>query len=124
MKINMNKDFEEAFQLTAWKGMTAQEVGTAAVAFGAAALVVFGVWKVTGIPVNISVYFGLPVMLPIAAAGIFKYQGSDLFHLVQEIRYMSKTKELAYEAGEYDQTNRRSFSMTKPKEGRKKNGSI
>lgn len=111
MKINMNKDFEEAFRGTAWKGMTNRELATAAAAFAAAGLVIVILWKLTGIPINVSVYFGIPVMVPVAAAGIFEYQKTRMLDMAREVLYTFQSGSVAYEAGEYDPIRGHGFTM-------------
>ncbi len=104
MKIDMNKNFEEEFRVTFWKGLTARELATGILALLASIGTAVFLWYFTGIPVNICVYAGLPAMLLIGWAGIYQYQGMTVFQLLKEIRYMGKTKELASEAGEYRET--------------------
>ena len=104
MKIDMNKNFEEEFRVTFWKGLTARELATGILALLASIGTAVFLWYFTGIPVNICVYAGLPAMLLIGWAGIYQYQGMTVFQLLKEARYMGKTKELASEAGEYRET--------------------
>lgn len=101
MKIDMNKNFEEEFRVTFWKGLTARELVTGVLALLASIGTAVSLWYFTGIPVNICVYAGFPAMLLIGWAGIYQYQGMTVFQLLKEARYMGKTKELAAEAGEY-----------------------
>lgn len=106
MKIEMNKNFEEAFRVTVWKGLTTREVVTGAIAlavsFGSAVLL----WWFTEIPINLCVYAGMPLMLLIGGLGIYQYQGMTVFQMLKEIRYMAGTRELAAEAQEHKETAR------------------
>ncbi len=104
MKIEMNKNFEEEFRITGWKGLTHREMITGAIALLATAVVDVLLWYFTRIPINLCVYAGLPVMLLIGGIGIYQYQGMTVFQLLKELKYMGKTKELASETGEYQET--------------------
>ncbi len=100
MKIDMNKDFEREFASTLWKGLNGRELLTGTAALLGAAGVVVPVWYLTGIPINICVYIGFPVMAVIGAVGIWTYQGATVFELLRELKYFRKTRELSYEAEE------------------------
>jgi hypothetical protein len=114
----MNKDFEQEFKSTVWKGLVGREVVFSVIAFLAAAATAVTVWYFTGIPINVCVYTGIPVMIPIAAIGILKYQGATLWELLKEFIYFTKTRELSYDAEEY-QGNSRVFTMKSRKNARK-----
>ncbi|MCI8835258.1 MAG: PrgI family protein [Ruminococcus sp.] len=127
MKIDMNKDFEQEFEATVIKGMTGREVLFGGLAFVLAALLVIVIWRVTDLPINICVYLGIPVMVPVTALGILKYQGATMMELFRDIRYYWRTRCLAYEAEERAGEDR-IFSMIKheyhKKKERKKHGGI
>ena len=78
MKIDMNKDFEMEFQSTVIKEFTGREVGTGIVAFLSAGGVSVLVLKLTELPINVCVYFGIPVMFLVAFCGMWKIQGMTL----------------------------------------------
>lgn len=126
MKIDMNKDFETEFQNTVWSGLTSREILIGGIALSLALGVGFLIWYFSGIPINVCVYFGLPVMAVIVGLGMIKYQGSSPWKLLKEIWYTQQVKELAYEAEEYSEKNVRVFSMKSQrmnrKAGRKKGG--
>lgn len=113
MKIDMNKDFEKEFQYTLWKGLGGREVLSAVIAFLVSGAMVVALWHFTGLPINVCVYFGIPVMVPIAAVGIVRYQGATLWEMVKELNYLKKTRELPYEAME-NTGGGRSFTMGSP----------
>lgn len=125
MKIDMNIDFEQEFETPVLKGMTGREVLFGGLAFVFAALLVVIMWRVTGLPINICVYLGIPVMVPVAALGVLKYQGATMWELFQEIRYYLATRCLSYEAEERNGTDR-IFSVNKSKRRKeqKKHGGI
>lgn len=126
MKIDINKDFETAFQATVWRGMTKREMVTAVAALSAAAAVIVLVWHTTGIPIDVCVYFGIPVMVPIVIIGLFRYQGSGLREILSEMMYLYHTRDLPYEAGEYFEDRLPVFTMksrsSAPGKGAKKGG--
>ena len=75
MKINLNKDFEEQYKNELWKGFTARELGYGVVALLVAGGVAFSVWKATGLAINLSIYAGIPFMVPIIYLAMVKHQG-------------------------------------------------
>ena len=101
MKIDMNKDFDEAFPDTVAAGLTLKEWLVAAFAFLIAIGVVVLVWYLTGLSITVSVYFGIPVMAPIMFLGIYKYQGAFLTEIIKAAKYQFQTRKLAFEGEEY-----------------------
>lgn len=127
MKINMNKDFETAFQSTAFKGFTWKEILTAGIALIAMGGIAAAVWYVTRLPIDVCVYFGIPVMIPIIGVGMLRYQGISMWGLMKEMWYMYRTRELPYEAEECSENGLPVFTMKKntipkKKKYRKKGG--
>lgn len=111
MKIDMNKDFEEKYKSTR-KGLTTGEIVSCGAALAAAGTVIIIVWRLTGLPINVCVYFGVPVMIPIAAVAFYKYQGSSMIKLLKDLRYYLETRNLPYEAGEYDNSAQCVFTVS------------
>lgn len=114
MKIDLNKDFETQFKSESWKGFSSGEVVCGGIALGLAAIVVLSIWHVTGLPINVCVYFGIPIMIPVVALGLLKYQGHTMLDTAKELLYFMKTRELGTEMEELDKTHRRIFSMQHP----------
>ena len=110
MKIDMNKDFEEKYKNT-HKGLTTSEIIAGGAALMVAGVVIIAVWRLTGLPINVCVYFGVPVMLPIATLAFYKYHGSSVVKLLKDLRYYWGTRELLFEAGEYDSDASRIFTL-------------
>lgn len=106
MKIDMNKDFEMEFQSTVIKEFTGREVGTGIVAFLSAGGVSVLALNLTELPINVCVYFGIPVMFLVAFCGMWKIQGMTLGVWIREILYVQKTKHLSVDAGEYKKGSR------------------
>lgn len=75
MKIDLNKDFEEQYKNELWKGFTARELGYGAAALLVAAVIALTVWKTTGLAINLSIYTGIPFMVPIIYLAMVKHQG-------------------------------------------------
>ena len=114
MKIDVNKDFETQFKSESWKGFSSGEVVCGGIALGLAAIVVLSIWHVTGLPINVCVYFGIPIMIPVVVLGLLKYQGHTMLDTAKELLYFMKTRELGTEMEELDKTHRRIFSMQHP----------
>lgn len=124
MKIDLNKDFETQFKTDIWKGFSGSEVAWGAAALVLSGIVVFLVWHFTDMPINICVYFGVPVMIPVVGFGIAKYQGHSMVELLRECSYFLKTRELCTEEEERNRDRDRIFTMTRTlsRQKRKKGG--
>ena len=94
------------FQSTVIKGFTGREVVTGIVAFLSAGGISVLVLNFTDLPINVCVYFGIPVMFLVAFCGMWKIQGMTLGVWIREILYVQKTKRLSVEAGEYEEEMR------------------
>ncbi|GEM_PF-1217523 len=122
MKIDINKDFEEAFPNEVYSGFTLGQcmaaVSGMVLSFGAA----FMLWRLMGIPIVECTYIAIPLMVPVCAIGFFKYQGQSLIGIIREFFYSRHTEKLAYSAGEYRRNTRRIFSADRiPEKGQEKN---
>lgn len=109
MKIEINKDYESEFKKTVWKGLTMRELLTGVAAFLASAVTAVLVWRLTGLPVNVCTYIGMPWMLVIGGLGLLRYQGATMPELWREMRYTWKTGELSGETDAFRKT--RTFTM-------------
>ena len=110
MKIDINKDFEEAFPNEIYSGFTLGQCLAAAIGLAMAAGAAFLLWRFAKIPIVECTYMTTPLMVPACAVGFFRYQGQSLFGIIREILFARKTQRLSYAAGEYA-GNRRIFSM-------------
>lgn len=110
MKIDINKDFEEAFPNEIYSGFTLTQCLAAAMGLAMAAGAAFLLWKFAKIPIVECTYMAIPLMVPACAVGFFSYQGQGLIGIIREILFYRKTLRLSYSAGEYT-GNRRIFSM-------------
>ena len=110
MKIDINKDFEEAFPNEIYSGFTLGQCMAAVsgmiLSFGAA----FLLWRLAGIPIVECTYIAIPLMVPVCAIGFFRYQGQSLVGIIREFFYSRQTEKLAYGAGEYQRRSRKIFS--------------
>ena len=120
MRIKINEDFEEKFQDEFIKGFTGRQVLIIVLAFGSAIAVAICAWHFAKVPVDITVYLGIPVMIPILGLGFFRYQKMSVFGLIKAMLYTHKTKVLTYEAEELKETDRHVFKMEHEKKGGKK----
>lgn len=123
MKITLNEDFETEFKNEAWKGFTRRELLFAALALAAGFSAGIAAWWVTGLPINVCVYFGIPFIIVVGLLGLYTYQGKSTIALAKEIRYMWKTRKLACRMEERGGGSR-IFSMKPSADRRKKHGSI
>lgn len=117
MKIEINKDFEERYQST-YKGLTIGEAVTAVIALGIACGVALAAWIFFGLPINVSIYLGVPAMVPIVVLGFYRYQGSRPLELLKEVLYFIRTQELAAELEEYKTDQAKRFSMVRKEKRR------
>ena len=97
MKIDLNKDFEEQYKNELWKGFTARELGYGAAALLVAAVIALTVWKTTGLAINLSIYTGIPFMVPIIYLAMVKHQGQTWIESIKNVWFYLKTKEIPYE---------------------------
>ncbi len=116
MKIDLNKDFEEQYKNELWKGFTARELGYGAAALLVAAVIALTVWKTTGLAINLSIYTGIPFMVPIIYLAMVKHQGQTWIESIKNVWFYLKTKELPYEMEERDFSSYRIFSMDSKQE--------
>ena len=110
MKIDINKDFEEASPNEIYSGFTLGQCLAAAIGLAMAAGAAFLLWRFAKIPIVECTYMTIPLMVPACAVGFFRYQGQGLISIIREILFYRKTLRLSYAAGEYA-GNRRIFSM-------------
>ncbi|MBD9337047.1 MAG: PrgI family protein [[Ruminococcus] faecis] len=110
MKIDINKDFEKQYKNELWKGFTARELTYAGVALFVAGAIAFGVWKVTGLAINISIYAGIPFMAPIVYLAMVQHQGHTWTEYLKNIWFYLQTKELPCEMEERNSSSYRVFS--------------
>lgn len=111
MKINLNKDFEEQYKNELWKGFTARELGYGVVALLVAGGIAFSVWKATGLAINLSIYAGIPFMVPIIYLAMVKHQGHTWIESLKNMWFYMQTKELPCEMEERNVSQHRIFSM-------------
>ena len=101
MKIDINKDFEEAFPNEIYSGFTLGQCLAAVIGLAMAAGAAFLLWKYAKIPIVECTYLTIPLMVPACAIGFFRYQGQSLIGIIREILFLRKTQKLSYSAGEY-----------------------
>lgn len=111
MKIDLNKDFEEQYKNELWKGFTARELGYGVVALLVAGGIAFSVWKATGLAINLSIYAGIPFMVPIIYLAMVKHQGHTWIESLKNMWFYMQTKELPCEMEERNVSQHRIFSM-------------
>ncbi len=110
MKIDINKDFEEAFPNEIYSGFTLGQCLCAAIGLMLAAGTAFLLWKYLNIPIVECTYLAIPLMVPACAVGFYRHQGQSLPGIIREFLFSRKTQRLSYAAGEYS-GNRRIFAV-------------
>lgn len=120
MNININKDFEKEYKDDTWRGFSMKETVCIGCAVTILGVIAFCGYHYMGWPVNMSVYLGLPLAVPVLLYGFYRYQGMTLLELYREIRYERKIQHLTFEAGEYEplvteQTDRKKEKREKRK---------
>ena len=106
MKIDINKDFEEAFPNEIYSGFTLGQCLAAVIGLAMAAGAAFLLWKYAKIPIVDSTYLTIPLMVPACAVGFYRYQGQSVFGIIREFIFMRKTQRLSYASGEYTGSHR------------------
>ena len=124
MKIDINDDFDTAFQNEIFAGFTLKQCIAAGVGlvagFGSAAVL----WYYTGLPIVQCSYIVVPIMVPFCAVGFFTYQGKSPVKILKEIWFVRQTERLTYQAAERSENIGGVFTMKinilKKKKGRRK----
>ena len=124
MKIDINDDFDTAFQNEIFAGFTLKQCIAAGVGlvagFGSAAVL----WYYTGLPIVQCSYIVVPIMVPFCAVGFFTYQGKSPVKILKEIWFVRQTERLTYQAAERSENIGRVFTMKrnilKKKKGRRR----
>ena len=118
MKIDINKDFETAYQQSIWKGLDLKQLLTV-FCFLPTVIGVMGVlWYFLKIPPQGGVYIGILVAFPIPVFGLFKYRGMSIPMLYKEWKYLQATKKLCGETESEAHQKRTIFSMNQRGKGR------
>ena len=120
MKIDLNRDFEEAFPSEAYGGFTMKQCMVAVAGFLCASGIALAVWRLTGIGIVECSYIGIPVMIPICAAGFYAYQGQTPMQMASEMCHVRKTGHLSYASQEMDGQKGRVFTMCRDIAGKRK----
>lgn len=100
MKIDMNKDFDEAFPSEFMLGFTLKQFAVATAALIAGITVMAVIHFRTGIGIVECSYIIIPISGPVCMLGFAGYQMQTPIQYIREILYVRKTKELLYEAEE------------------------
>lgn len=111
MKIDLNRDFEDAFPSEAYGGFTMKQCMVAVAGFLCALGVALVVWRLTGLGIVECSYIGIPVMIPICAAGFYAYQGQTPVQMASEMWHVRNAGHLIYAAQEMDGREERIFMM-------------
>ena len=120
LKIDINKDFEEAFPNEFYSGFTLWQCAAALAGLALSGGTGFLLWKYLGLPVVECSYLTIPLMIPVCALGFFRYQNKSLAALVREMAWHKKTGLLLFAAGEFPREGRRVFRTGREPEKRKR----
>lgn len=94
MKIDINKDFETAYQQSIWKGLDLKQLITVGCFLPTVIGIMVALWYFLNVPPQGGVYIGILAALPIPVLGLFKYRGMSIPMLCKEWKYLQKTKKL------------------------------
>ena len=97
MKIDINKDFETAYQQSIWKGLDLKQLITVGCFLPTVIGIMVVLWYFLNVPPQGGVYIGILAALPIPFLGLFKYRGMSIPMLCKEWKYLQKTKKLCGE---------------------------
>lgn len=111
MKIDINKNFEEAFPNEFYSGFTLRQCLAALIGLVISIGAAFLLWKYAGMPIVECTYITIPLMIPFCAIGFFEYQNLSAMGLIKEILYYNKTRKLLYQAGEHRHGSERVIRM-------------
>ena len=78
MKIDINKDFETAYQQSIWKGLDLKQLITVGCFLPTVIGIMVVLWYFLNVPPQGGVYIGILAALPIPFLGLFKYRGMSI----------------------------------------------
>ena len=111
MKIDINKDFETAYQQSIWKGLDLTQLITVGCFLPTVIGIMVALWYFLNVPPQGGVYIGILAALPIPFLGLFKYRGMSIPMLCKEWKYLQKTKKLCGETETAAGQKHRVFTM-------------
>lgn len=118
MKIDINKDFETAYQQSIWKGLDLKQLITVGCFLPTVIGIMVVLWYFLNVPPQGGVYIGILAALPIPFLGLFKYRGMSIPMLYKEWKYLQATKKLCGETESEAHQKRTIFSMNQRRKGR------
>ena len=120
MKIDINDDFDTAFQNEIFAGFTLKQCIAAGVGLAAGVGSAAVLWYYTGLPIVQCSYIVVPVMVPFCAVGFFTYQSQSPIKLIKEMWYVHQTEYLSYQAAERPERTGRIFTTKRQMPKKKK----
>ena len=93
MKIDINKDFETAYQQSIWKGLDLKQLITVGCFLPTVIGIMVVLWYFLNVPPQGGVYIGILAALPIPFLGLFKYRGMSIPMLCKEWKYLQRSEE-------------------------------
>ena len=111
MKIDINKDFETAYQQSIWKGLDLKQLITVGCFLPTVIGIMVALWYFLNVPPQGGVYIGILAALPIPVLGLFKYRGMSIPMFCKEWKYLQKTKKLCGETETAAGQKHRVFTM-------------
>ena len=93
MKIDINKDFETAYQQSIWKGLDLKQLITVGCFLPTVIGIMVVLWYFLNVPPQGGVYIGILAALPIPVLGLFKYRGMSYPDVMQRMEVSAENKE-------------------------------
>lgn len=106
MQITINKDIEQ-YEHNVWKGLSARQLLYGVVAVAATIGIILIAYMVCNVPIQVAIYFGIPIGIVIGLFGFLKIDDMTLLQFLCEIYRLSRSKPLVYESEEYETEEKR-----------------
>lgn len=102
MNIPINKDFDNDYKETIWKGFSLYELVHLLIGTAVSVALCLILWLAVKLPVIAAIYLSIPIGFPVIAAGFWKsVNGLNLKAHRRAVRYRKDTAVLFQEMGEY-----------------------
>ena len=111
MKIDINKDFETAYQQSIWKGLDLKQLITVGCFLPTVIGIMVALWYFLNVPPQGGVLHWNSGSTADPVLGLFKYRGMSIPMLCKEWKYLQKTKKLCGETETAAGQKHRVFTM-------------
>lgn len=84
IELEINKDIEE-YKIGMFKGLTAGELIFAALTVGVGTAVTIGCNYIMKVPIEVAIYFAIPIAAPFALTGFYQYNGMSFWEKMKRM---------------------------------------